>query len=90
MNWYDILDELITTLQPEQVPIDYVVMAKLIKHDGTERILRGEELISFMAFPEKVVVKEARVILDIRKIRKVMHGCVTSFFDNLTKLTEND
>lgn len=89
MNWNDILDELITVLQPEQVPIDYIIMAKLIHHDGTERTIRGEELVSFMAFPEKIIVKEARVILDIRKIRRTMHGCVTIFFDNLTKLTKN-
>jgi len=84
MNWNDILDEVIERLQPEHVPIEYIIMAKLTDHDGIERVIRGEELAEFMANPEKANIREARVVLDVRKIRKTMLSEVTAFFDKLS------
>ncbi len=84
MNWNDILDEVIGRLQPEHVPIEYIIMAKLTDFDGVERVIRGEELAEFMANPDKANVREARVILDVRKIRKAMLNDITAFFEKLS------
>ena len=90
MNWKDILDEIIGRLQPEHVPVEYIIMAKLIDQNGIERVIKGVELADFMANPEKANVKEARVILDVTKIRKAMMHDVTVFFDELEVLPNND
>lgn len=83
MNWNDILDELIGKLQPDDVPVDYIIMAKIVDRDSIERIIKGNDLTVFMADPEKGNVREARVILDVRKIRRVMHADILRFFAQL-------
>lgn len=91
MHWNDILDDVISGLQPESVPIEYIIMAKLIDQFGIERTIRGAELIEFMADPEKANVYEARVILDVRKIRKTMNADIIKFFENLLiRLADED
>lgn len=84
MNWKDILDEVIGKLQPEYVPVEYIIMAKLIDQNGVEKVLKGLELAEFMDNPERANVREARVILDVAKIRKAMLRDVTEFFDKLS------
>ena len=86
MKWTDILGNIIAGLQPEHVPLQYIIMAKLTDHQGVERAIRGAELAHFMADPDKANVREARVVLDVRKIRKTMIAEITSFFDKLDAL----
>lgn len=81
----DILDDIISRLDPEEIPADYIVMAKLTDFDGNERIIRGEELREFMQSPFEHAA-EARIILDVRKIRKAIVEEVNWVYDEVNKL----
>jgi len=84
MTYGNILDEVISGLQPEHIPSDYIVMAKIVNLNGVERILRGGELQDFMNDPNRGFnVSEARVILDVRKIRTTITTILFDFFEEL-------
>ena len=90
MTYGSILDEVISGLQAENVPSEYIVMAKIVNLNGIEKILRGVELEKFLNDPHRGLdVSEARVILDIRKIRTTITKVLYNFFDELN-LSVND
>jgi hypothetical protein len=83
MNWNDVLDDIISGLQPQNVPVEFIVMAKLTDRTGVEQVLRGDDLVTFMANPEKANAKGAKIVLDVRKIRRSMSNEIVRFFENL-------
>jgi hypothetical protein len=83
MDANDILDEIISGLQPEDVTAEFIVMAKIVDVYGVEKILRGEELRKFLENPDRPEMTEARVILDVRKIKTAILREVNAFFDTL-------
>lgn len=80
----DILDDIIGQLDPEEIPVEYIVMAKVTDFDGNERLIRGEELADFMRNPFEVA-SEARIILDVRKIRKTIVEEVNAVYDEVNR-----
>jgi hypothetical protein len=68
----DYIQELISQINPEQVPVEFIVMAQVTTYDGEERFVSGSELESIIENPDQHNVQEARVILDIRKIRQAI------------------
>lgn len=81
----DILDDIIGQLDPEEIPVEYIVMAKVTDFDGNERLIRGEELAEFMRNPFEVA-SEARIILDVRKIRKAIVEEVNAVYDEVNRM----
>jgi len=77
----DLLDDIINHIDPEEVPVEFIVMAKVTTVDGEERIVTGEELEAIMENPERHNIAEARVILDVRKIRASILREVKTIFD---------
>jgi hypothetical protein len=80
------LDELISNLDPEQVPLKFIVMAKVTDFHGVERIIKGEELELMMEHPEQFEIAEARVILDVRKIRNAIIDEVNFAYDEVNRV----
>lgn len=64
----DILDEIINHLDPELIPTEFIVMAKVRTYDGREAIVTGPELEDFMSQNEDQIA-DVRVILNVRSIR---------------------
>jgi hypothetical protein len=83
MNTNDILDEIISGLQPEDVPAEFIIMAKVTDYNGIEKIIRGKDLADFLANPDRPDMAEARVILDVRKIKMAILAEVNEFFRSL-------
>lgn len=85
MNIINILDEVISGLLAEEVPAEFIVMAKVVGLDGIERTLRGDEMVAFLSNQERQDVASARVILDVRAIRMAMLQDVNAFFADLDR-----
>lgn len=84
MAYSSILDDVIGGLQPEDLPMEYIVLAKVIDNDGVEKILRGKEVTKFLNDPDRAQgIAEARVILDMSKIRHTIVLVLTNFFEEL-------
>lgn len=80
----DILDEIIADIDPEDIPPEYIIMARIVDLDGIERVLRGEELKSFMMNPQEMAVS-AQIILDVRRIRRAITEYVNSIYDEVNR-----
>ncbi len=61
------LDEIIASLDPEDIPYEYILMAKVTDFQGNEKVYRGKDLGAFLSNPFSVA--EVKVILDVRTIR---------------------
>ena len=61
MTPIDVLDDIIARLEPEDVPAEYIVMAKITDFEGNERIIKGTELEEMVKHPERYQIAEARV-----------------------------
>jgi hypothetical protein len=82
----DVLDDLISRLEPEDVPVEYIVMARITDFQGRERVVRGAELEDFIQNPELHQIAEARVILNVKKMRKAILGEVNYVYDEVNRL----
>ena len=76
----DVLDDIISKLQPEEVPAEYIIMAKVTDIYGGERILKGSEIADWIKNPKHDLV-EAKLILDVRKIKSRILFEVANFFE---------
>jgi hypothetical protein len=82
----DVLDDLIRTLDPEDVPLEFIVMAKVTDFQGNERIVKGEELERVIRSPELQQVAEVRVIYNVKKMRKAILEEVDAVYDEVNRL----
>ena len=89
MTPQDILDDIISRLDPEEIPAEYIVMAKVTDYEGNEKIIKGAELEEFMKQPYQDA-QEVRVVLDVRKIRKAIIAEVNAVYDEVNALFLKD
>lgn len=82
----DVVDGIISSLDPEQVPLEFIVMAKITDQRGIEKIIKGQELEKILGNPETYQVSEARVILDMTKLRKAIIEEITYVNEEVEKL----
>lgn len=61
-------------------------MAKITDFQGEEKILRGEELESMMRNPELYSIAEARVILNVKKMRRSLVAELDYIYDEVNRL----
>lgn len=86
MTEVDILDDIISKIDPEDVPVEYIVAAKITDFSGVERILKGDDLANVMRNPDQYEIAEARVILNVKKIRKAIINEVNYLYDEVNRL----
>ena len=85
MDWNSVLDAVISGLRPEHVPVEFIIQATFTDRHGVEHTISGIQLALFMANPSKFDTHEARVVFDVRKIRRVMYDKVMDFFLELNQ-----
>lgn len=85
VNPNDILDEIINHLDPEEIPPEYIKSAKITDFDGNVKVIKGDDLRAFMESPFEYAV-EARIFLDINRIRKAIIQQVNAVYDAVNDL----
>lgn len=83
MSTNDVLDDIIAKLDLEYVPVEYIVMAKVTDQNGDERIVKGSELEALLDDTEDFDIVEARIILNVRKLRSAIVDAVNSLYDEV-------
>jgi len=87
----DLFEDIIQSIDPDEVPLEFIVLAKVTDFNGNERVLRGAELAKIMRGPERRKLSEARIILNIRKIREAIAFGVNEIYDEINrKLSEEN
>jgi hypothetical protein len=90
MSPSDLFDDIIQNIDPDEVPLEFIVLAKVTDFAGNERILRGEELAKVMRGPERKRLAEARVILNVQKIRFAIQKGVNEIYDEMNRRVQAD
>jgi hypothetical protein len=85
MMSHDIVDEIIADLEPEQIPAEFISEAMITGFDGNEKVIRGDDLKEFLSAPFEFAV-EARILLNIRKIRRAIITEVNAVYDEVNRL----
>lgn len=75
----DILDEIIDQIEPEVVPPEFIIMAKIRTEDGKEFVITGEELQDALASQKSDIV-DVRVILNVKRIREMVIETTNNIF----------
>ena len=60
-------------------------MAKIIDFHGVEHIYRGEEMLHVLKYPELYNIAEARIVLNVRKIKNAIIGEVNHIYDEVNR-----
>jgi hypothetical protein len=81
----DVLDDIISRLDPEEVPPEYIVMAKITDFQGTTKLVKGKELEEMLKNPELHQIAEARVVLNVKKMRKAIATQVNYIYDEVNR-----
>ena len=84
MDKPDFLDEIINELEPEMVPLEYMIVAKVQTIYGEELVLTKDELEDFMEeSPE--IINSVRVMLDMKAIRDDINRISDAVFQTLRR-----
>lgn len=75
----DILDEIIDQIEPEVVPPEFIIMAKIRTEDGKEFVITGEELQDALVSQKSDIV-DIRVILNVKRIREMVIETTNNIF----------
>ena len=87
----DVLSEIINNLKPETLPPEYIIMGRIVDIHGRVSTIRGRKLKSFLADDvARNAVQDARIIIDVRKIKIAFATEVGNFFDELDRLMVED
>ena len=85
MSPIDLFDEIIQSINPEEVPLEFIVMAKVRDFNGNERIIRGSELSQVLRGPAREKYNDARIVLHVRKIRDAIAAGVNEIYDEINR-----
>ncbi len=85
----DILDEIISAMDPTLIAPEYIIMAKVTGFDGEKYVLSGKELKEFMKNPRQFA-SEARIIPDSRKIREAIITRVNVIYEQVNDKFNED
>jgi hypothetical protein len=88
MTRNDTLDQIISGLHPQDVPIEFIVMATITDRRGKERVIRGDEITEVFEDPYSHGVTEAKIIYNIKKMRKLVIAEVESIYDQVADLLQ--
>jgi hypothetical protein len=88
MDWEKVLNDVISGLSPECIPIEFVISVKYIDYNGVDHVVHGGDLTRFMGDPHKFQAREAQITLDVGRMRRIMYERVTAFFADLAKQPE--
>jgi hypothetical protein len=84
MDKPDYLDEIINELEPEMVPLQYMIVAKVQTIYGEDLVLTKEELEDLMdENPE--IINSVRVMLDMKAIRDDINKISDAVFQTMRR-----
>ena len=83
MDFNNVIDDIMSQIQTEDVPFEYILMAKITDIHGMETIINGQEMADFIASTNRSGILDARVVLDLRRIRMAIISKITEFVNEV-------
>jgi ElaB/YqjD/DUF883 family membrane-anchored ribosome-binding protein len=90
MSPSELLADIIHNIDPDEVPLEYIILAKVTDYNNDEYILKGKELERVMRGPERKNLKDARVILNVRRIRDRIAAGVNEIYDEINRVCQEE
>ena len=82
----ELLDYIVSGLDPEHIPLEYIIMVKYVDRYGKEHIVKGSELEKFMFERNSFDAQSAKVVLDTKKIKKTILSDVANVMQKVNDL----
>jgi hypothetical protein len=83
---HDLFNDIMENIDVDLVPLEFIILAKVIGLDGSERLVRGAELSTVIRGPNRNKIAGFNVILDVRKIRSAVDLAVNEIYDEVNRL----
>lgn len=90
MSPSELLADIIHNIDPDEVPLEFIILAKVTDYKDEEYILKGDELERVMRGPDRKKLKDARVILNVRRIRDRIAAGVNEIYDEINRLCQEE
>lgn len=84
MDKPDFLDEIINELEPEMVPLQYMIVAKVQTIYGEDLVLTKDELEDLMDETPEIILS-VRVMLDMKAIRDDINKISDAVFQTIRR-----
>lgn len=81
----DLIDEFIKNINWEDVPLEYIKSLIVTDQDGLRHTLTGDKMQNFIANPDQYQVAEARIVLNVYKMKRVVLGELADIYDELSR-----
>lgn len=81
MAKYDFIDEIINDLDPEDIPIEYIVVAYIQTYSGSELTLSGKDLEAYMRLNGDSIVT-FKFVLNMERIKSDINDVVIWLKEN--------
>lgn len=78
-----VLDEIVNEIEPEGIPPEYIILARIIDFDGRERVVRGKDIETLMNAEHSGRIAEARIVLDVPKIKQAIINEVNAIYNEI-------
>lgn len=80
-----ILNDIVSKLDPTEVPVEFIIMAQIRDIFGDRHFMQADEFKRVIPDPALNNIAEAKVILNVRKIRQTIVNEVNGIYDQVTK-----
>ena len=80
MSPSDLFAEIIQNIDPEIIPAEFIILAKVTDNNGKDFTLSGQELAKMMQGPERQNLSQVKVIMNVQKIRNAISARMTAIY----------
>lgn len=81
----EIMNEIINNINIVEVPVEFIVMAQITDIRGVERFVKGDEFRKIIPNPHLHEIREAKVILNVHKIKKAIVNEVNAIYEDVNR-----
>jgi hypothetical protein len=78
-------DSIVSSMDPREIDLEFILMAKVRDMDGVDHVLVGDDLAHMMKFPELYEIAEARVVLDIRRMKIALRDELEAIYAEISR-----
>jgi hypothetical protein len=79
----DVVERIISNLDAETIPLEYIVLARITDINGRQYVVQGEDLEEALRGNGRHRIAEARVVLNVKRLRRAIIQNVDDFYDEV-------
>lgn len=91
MSPSELFANILQNINPDEIPLEYIIMAKVTDFNGEEFFVEGQEdLARVMRGPNRKNISNASLVLNVRRIRDRIAVGVNEIYDAINKTCQEE